>query len=519
MAKKDERNLNVFFKTEEENKEEIIISFHTIIAMLKRFLAFWLVLAILVAILIPVGAAVFAADQHKNLTALVSFNYDGIEKGLAPDKTQFDVNTLKNPSVIQAALEAEGLPLDSLESIRQSISIEGVIPGDAISRITMYRNIFEQNNLNAGEKMLDTSYFATQYKVTFNYSTSGLSGKQAVAVFNTMLQDSYKEYFFENYGFNRALGSAVKTLDYSDYDYAEAVDVFNSTLTTMQSYVSSLSTEDTTRFRSTQTGYTFSDLSDSISTLRSVDLDMISSYITVNNVTKDKNALIDYYNYRIEALMRERSVASDSLNAVNDAIATYQQSVTIIYGDGQDPQEYTQGSQEYDNLFKKKIEAQNTVSTKTQQISMYQQRISVLKGKSDASKEKVEKVENDLAVLNKKINQLLDITNTTANEYYETVHLGNAYSVLVPASTSALNTTKNVVESVKEPLLIAEALLLVLYIGIAFVMALLADNKKRKAVALADGQDEDPAEDETASDQDEAADDKKDQKNKEQAKA
>ncbi|MBR3630665.1 MAG: lipopolysaccharide biosynthesis protein [Oscillospiraceae bacterium] len=488
MGTQNERNVNITLKNEEADKEEVVISFTSILNMLKRFLAFWLIAAIVVGILVPVASAIFTADQHKNLTALVSFNYDGIEKGLAPDKTQFDVNSIKNPSVIQAALEELDLPLESLESIRKSITIEGVIPDDAIARITMYKSVYEQGNLNAGEKMLDTSYFPTQYRLSFNYSSSGLSGKDAVAVFDTMLK-KYREYFFKSYGFNRALGSAVKALDYSTYDYAEAVDVFNNTLTKMQSYVNTLSNEDTTRFRSTQTGYTFADLSDSIGTLKTVDLDMISSYITVNNVTKDKNTLIDYYNFRIETLMRERSVATDNLNSVNNAIETYQQSVTIIYGDGQDPQQYTQGSAEYDDLFKKKIEAQNTVSSKTQSINMYQQRVNALKGKAGASQDKIEKVEKDLAGLNKKINELLDITNITANEYYESVYLGNAYSILVPPSSSALNTTKNVLDSSMEVLLIAEALILVIYIMAAFCTALLQDTKKAHAEKVAGGKE------------------------------
>lgn len=492
MGKKDERNLNVFFKTEEENKEEIIISFSSIVGMLRKFLAFWLVLAIIAALLIPVWAMIFTADQHKNLTALVSFNYDGIEMGLAPDKSQFDINTMKNPSVIQAALEEEGLPLDSLESIRRNISIQGVIPEDAISRITMYKSVYEQGNLQAGEKMVDTSYYPTQYKLTFNYSASGLSGSKAVAVFDTMLK-KYREYFLKNYGFNQALGSAVNALDYSDYDYAEAVDIFDNTLTTMQEYVKTLSEADTTRFRSTQTGYSFADLTDAINTLKTVDLDMLSSYIYLNNVTKDKNKLVDYYNYRIETLMRERSVATDTLNTVNNAIETYQQSVIVVYGEGQDPQQYAQNSEKYDELFKKKIDAQNTVSQKTQDISMYQQRLNGLKGKANASQDKIDRVEKDMTALNEKLQQLLALTNTTANEYYETVYLGSAYSVLVPPSSSALNTTKNVVDSVKEPIIIAEALLLVLYIGISFVTALISDNRKRKLAGVSDKDEEDAA--------------------------
>jgi hypothetical protein len=81
--------------------------------------------------------------------------------------------------------------------------------------------------------------------------------------------------------------------------------------------VANLNRDDTSRFRSSQTGFTFADLYQAIVTLRTVDLDMISSYVTVNTVTKDKTTLLDYYNYQIERLVRERTVAQDKLNSIN----------------------------------------------------------------------------------------------------------------------------------------------------------------------------------------------------------
>lgn len=482
MENKNERNLNVTFRNEEQEKDEIIISFGTIFKMLKKFLAFWIVLAILVGILIPVYSVVFAADQHKKLRASISFNYDGIEKGLAPDGNAFDVFTVKNPAVIQETLEELNMPLDELERIRQAITINGVIPAEDIDEITMYKSIYEQGNLNAGVSMIDRSVNPTQYTVTFDYAKTSFSGTEAVNFLNTML-NKYREYFFQIYGFNQALGNAVTALDYSTYDYAQAVDIFDSSLATLGDYVAALAEQDQTHFRSSETGYTFSDLSYAISTLQQVDLDQLSSYITINNVTKDKNSLIAYYNYRIETLARSRNIAQEELDQLNESIKNYEKDIVIIYSGEQDPSQYSQGSAAYDSMFDKKIKAQNTVSTATQQINMYQQRANALKSKSTADQDKIDKVEADMAALNAKVLALLDEVDKTADEYYETVYLGNAYTILVPATTSALSTTTSVINSSMETILIAEALLLVVYLGVAFVMALIAENKKKPALA------------------------------------
>ncbi len=472
--------LNVTLENEnKEDENEIIISFSGIVRQLKRFLLIWLAVSIIIGLLIPVGYAVFASDQHKNLSALVSFNYDGIEKGKAPDGSTFDPYSIKNPAVIEKALTSLGNDLTELESIRQGISIEGIVPADAQDKITMYKSIYEQGNLNAGEKMLEVKVNPTQFKVTFNYSQTTFAGQDAVELFNTILT-CYSEYFFETYGFNQALGSAVNVLDYTDYDYAQAIDVFDSTLSTLQDYVNTLSKEDTTRFRSTTTGYTFSDLSNSITTIKDVDLDVISSYVTVNTVTKDKTTLLAYYNYRIENLKRQKKIAEDELKSVTESLEKYEKDTIIIYGDNQDTSEYTQASAAYDNLITRKINAQKSVSTYAQQIDQFEKRVADLNGKAAANKSKMEKVESDLEALSKKVNDLLKKVNDTANEYYETVYLSNAYSILVPASTSALVTTKSIIKASMEPLLILEALVFVVYFGVAFLTALVVETRKKR---------------------------------------
>lgn len=491
MANKDEKFLNVTLKSEEaSDKDEIIISFSGFIKQLRRFLIFWLVLAIIVGILIPVSSAVFTADQHKNLSALVSFNYAGIENGQAPNGSTFDVNTLKSPIVIEKALTSLNMPLDKLESIRSGITIEGIVPQDAIDRITTYKSIFEQGNLNAGQQMLETSYFPTQFRVTYNYSGSGMKGEDSVEVFNTIL-NKYSEYFFETYGFNQALGNAVTALDYRVYDYPEQLDVFNDSLSSLQNYISTLSQQDTTRFRSTTTGYTFADLSQAIQTVRDVDLSLLSANILTNNITKDRDYLMDYYSRRIEVLTQDVAIYSNQLNAINTSIAEYQIGTVVVYGDVNGETTYNEPSDAYDELINQRVTVQKTLSSKEEALKDYQKRLNILKVRPVASQDQIDRVETEMSNLSAKVNDLLNKTNATANEYYETVSLANAYSVLVPASTSGLTTTKSVIKSAMEPLIIAEALIFVLYFVIAFCVSLVLETRKRRAANAEDDDEED----------------------------
>ena len=248
MDKKDERYLNITLKNEEQ-QDEVVISLAGIFKMLKKYFLIWIVTAVVIAGLVFGGSAINTrrSSNRTPLTALVSFTFDGIEEGKAPDGTEFDEYSIKNPAVIERSLTDLGHSLDMLEDVRQGITIDGIRPADAIDRITAYKSIYESgntNSLNAAQKMLETKYTPTQYKVNFNYSATGLSGSEAANLFNTILEN-YRGYFFETYGYNEALGSAVKAISYQDYDYAEAVEVFSTNLKTLKSYVDKLAKDDT----------------------------------------------------------------------------------------------------------------------------------------------------------------------------------------------------------------------------------------------------------------------------------
>ena len=292
--------------------------------------------------------------------------------------------------------------------------------------------------------------------------------------------DCYRSYFFEVYGYNKALGSAIAAIDYSTYDYAEAVDVFSTTLTTLADYLDQLAEEDTTRFRSNKTGYTFADLSSAVETIESMDLDLISSYITVNNVTKDRQALMTYYQYRVDSLRRKRNISQERLDTITESIDKYEKDSILIFGNGTDNVNttYTQASEQYDKLISQKISAQKEVSTATQQIDFFETRIEALEDRSAASREKMERVEKDLADLNEKVNKLLDDVNATSDEYYENVAFGNAYNVLVPASSSAMGFIRSLINGAMKPAVILEAVALLVYLCAAFIYGLRLEKGK-----------------------------------------
>lgn len=485
MTKKDDRNLSITIKNQTEEKD-FIVSFSTFLKKLRKYLLIWIITAVVFCALSFGYAAVTTSTKKVALTALIGFSYTGIEKGLDPKGRDYDVNIIKSPAYIEAALTELGIDVSKLESVREGIIFSGVLPKDTVQRLTAFSSVLRDNgSVSAAEKVLETTYFPTQFKVTFNYSGTGLSDIEAVEVFNTLLEN-YKNSFYETYGYNSSLGNALTVIDYNDYDYAETIDVFTNSLTTLSSYVKQLSNEDKTRFRSSVTGYTFGDLYESIENVKTIDLDKLSSYISVNNITKDKDEALAYCEYRIKELNRRKSQYEEEIKFYNESIAKYEKDQIVIMGTvGEENTQTSVASEQYDTMFAEMNEMASSLALVKQNINYYKERQEALKSSKIGSNDKIEKVEADLSKLNDKVNNLINLVSETSEDYYKNVTFRNAYNVLAPATYSSSDRVSHVVENAKSILIVLEALAVLLYLVTAFIEAFITDTRGRKSARLA----------------------------------
>lgn len=488
-----EQNVNLILKQEEQKEDEVVVSFSAIFRKLKRYFNVWLLVSILVGGLVAGISVFFRTTSMTPVHAIVSFTHDGIEKGKNPDGSDFDPNTLKSPEIINAALQECDMEKKLLEDVRSGIEIEGIIPEDAYQRMATYQNVYEiatSGQLAAAQAMLDVSWVSTQYTVAFNYKKAELNRSDAVRLLNAMLT-AYREYYFSEFGYNEAFGNSLNATDYTQYDYAQAVDMFRTELKSMNRYIANISADDTTRFRSTATGYTFADLKDAINSIQTLDLDLISSYLNVNNVSKDKERLQTYYEWRIENLELQQKTDKETLAAIQAAFEAYEKDQVIIFSDSVANTETTVSSAEYDGLINRRISAQAALSETTQDIEYYKQRLATLKkSNSTSNKGKAERIEKDLANLKKKIDNLIKLVNDTADDYYRNVSLSDSYNILVPATSEVATTIKNGISKAIVPAFGIEMLILMTYLGISFFQALTEETRKRReklAAAANDG--------------------------------
>ncbi|HAM68426.1 MAG TPA: hypothetical protein DCP68_02260, partial [Ruminococcus sp.] len=167
---------------------------------------------------------------------------------------------------------------------------------------------------------------------------------------------------------------------------------------------------------------------------------------------------------------------------IQAAFDSYEKDQVIIFSDSVANTETTVSSEEYDKLINRRITAQANLSETKQSIAYYKQRLQTLKKNTIAnSEDKTERIEKDLEKVNKKVNEMIELVEKTADDYYQNVSLGNAFNVLVPAAYDAATTVKSGISKAIVPCVGAEALIFIFYIGYSFVAGLVDGTKKKRA--------------------------------------
>ena len=475
----------------------IFIKFNTVFSTeifrkkLLRRLALWLLISVAAAALV-LSLHYFFRINYGKVSARISYNYSGIERGIDPAGNRFEVAELKQLSLVKQAAAQAGLALDdaALEELQEKILILGDVSISWIEAIINYDSIFtSEGGLTDRLSIRESSYFPTQYTVYFSYLDAGMTEEQGQRFLDALLS-VYADYFSELYGYNHAIEDSVRSIDYTEYDYHYSIDVLNTSLSSLRAFLARLSAADYTRFRSQETGYSFNDLIDAVDTIRSEDIDWLTFYIDSNNVTKNREERIAYLNYRIESAQREQQREESNLKTLEEIIDSYEKTTAVILslgmpgvGEGGLEQfQFTQQSGTYDSLVNRRVSQMTAIRETAERIALYQSRIERLEEAGFSGSAEI--VEQRLAEIDQKVQEFLAITDKTASEYYRTVKLKDAFTVLESTATPVTRSISLIKNSLTD-LLAVEGLIFGFYVLSAALSARITgaapDAAKQKA--------------------------------------
>ncbi len=391
----------------------------------------WIIIGITILCLLAgfFGTSIFTAFDSQ-VQIIIALNYTGVEKGLNPDKTKFDINILTAPIVLAKAMEEAGIEGNTITDIKKNIEIKPIIPNAIGEKIEATRT--------KGE---DYTFYPNEYVMTYKIpKKSGISESEGRQLLTYMVS-AYEQYFFELYFEKTVLANAVGSLDYKAYDYPEVSLVMRSQIDIIDDYLNK-KTIEAKDFRSKKTGYSFADLKESVKIVDSVDINRMDSLIGAYNLTKDSEKLIINYENRIKQLELEKVKKESEAQTAREMMDSFkrEQNMVMLPGGIEDSMQIDSGNSYYDKLAKRSTEAGVKANNIQHDINYFKSEIDRIKTDAIPKAEKDEAVA-DVVVLvegvREKLNLWIDTINETTFEYYD-YRLGTQIMTLSPAETSSV---------------------------------------------------------------------------------
>ena len=465
----------------DENVDEIdLFNVFSYMGMMKKLIAFMLILAILVGTALGVFYSGFEHFTGKGsyARALITFQFDGIDQGLDPNGASFDVNQIKSPYVIQQAFdELGGYNTNQIETVRQNIAIQGVVPKDAVEKITVIDKMAEKDATQY-EKILDVAYFPSQY-IVYLYDDGTFSPKEMTAILNQILI-SYKQYFLDMYANTNALTVTSNLLKEDDYDYGESVDLVRTQIEMMLSYVNE-KMEENPDFRSSNTGLSFEDIVTALEFVKTVDLARLSSFVESSSLTKDKSRQIEYYQYMIRETTNKISEKQTQLEAIDNNISSYQKDPVVIVSGADSTLEYGEKSEYYDEMITKKTQLNKEIAETNTSLNEYYLKLSsLLEHEGGGTASEYEYADKLLAKLDNTIASWVTLIEQTTQEYYSTTLYSNAVKVAVAPQYFVDGGIVHIAKNILVPVAVLVLLVMIWWFAFAVRNEIVAAKNKEK---------------------------------------
>ena len=387
----------------------------------------WLIgILVFVAVIGTFSYLKFLSPGIGKVQTIISFNYNGIEKGLDPHGKNMDVSMIKSPLVLDNVVKALSLEQYGISSndLRININITPIIPGNITEHITRLEEDIK-GNIETLQKYI---YYPNKYIINFNLNRKmNISASLAQQIVDEVVKQ-YQEYFYKTYSDMSVLASAIHPVDYEEYDYPEISTVIHNQLNIFTSYLrTKLSQESGSNFRSVETGLSFGDILESISIVQRVDLNRLDSIIGAYNLTKNKEKLIRLYEYRIKMDQLKMNQKNDEAALLMNTVKEYQKDQKLVMSglagmDNNGLIKLEETDEYYNTLTQHYIDAGIAAKESEMMILHYQQEIDkLLHDEVEASdKAAAEADVNSLvSVIKERIEYWVELTNTTATEYYQ----------------------------------------------------------------------------------------------------
>ena len=209
-------------------------------------------------------------------SATMSLNYSEASSGLNPNSTRFNISELVSQKVMSRVVEAAGIEDEvSWEDMAACVSTRAVDKGSKSG-----------------------SYISTSYQIYYDQSKLGNKPSHMPSAEDMikLITSTYKSYFLENYGDNKAILNYQPLVNSEGEPYI-SMGSLQVKLDQISRYIN-MRMKESKNFTDEDTGLNFIALMKDIDNLNNYDIDSIYSFILESGVSKDRETLVNLETYK-----------------------------------------------------------------------------------------------------------------------------------------------------------------------------------------------------------------------------
>ncbi|MEO7798676.1 MAG: hypothetical protein ABIY47_13230 [Opitutaceae bacterium] len=310
-----------------EDKDESI-SLRDLLVPLARGLRQIVGLALLGLVIAAVGSFLAAMFRPITTSTRVVFSFPGFERGEYPDRSKFQSDDLRAPSIIGEALKRQKLDTSIAfqSKIRGGLGIEGVIPA----------NIVKERDRIRLSGQTPPPYIPDEYVVTLSLPRSSLlNDAQRNSLLNEIVS-VYREKFNDTYAdVPEPFGNAFTTLRQADFPEYQLI--LDKEIESISSYLEQLllqtgkERDETKRverqrsFRSPTTNLSFKDLLEQTQLFAQIRLNETLGLIYQNGLSRDRSTALVKMDYYLRVLDHQERRASEEESLVRGLLTQSQE--------------------------------------------------------------------------------------------------------------------------------------------------------------------------------------------------
>ncbi|MCR5204115.1 MAG: hypothetical protein K6E47_03600 [Lachnospiraceae bacterium] len=359
----------------------------------------------------------FGTEKTRRNTSLtIEFTYEGAAQNLTPSGEKFSINDILDDDIIAEALYSLNMSEKyTVQSIKDSLDINGQYPGDVINQIKDFDSLYD---FSESRLITMNDYYPTIYKLKlyddFDPTVSDSHMKKIVKA----IAETYRNYFINRYRYTFNVESLDNMLKLDNYDFSQRVKALKYRMNQLEKYAGEVY-KLSTSFK--YNGMSFKDLQLKCKALRNDSLSNVEATVMIDVLSISTVRLKNQYQYEIQLLENEKKYKSASLEDINSLIEIYQTDGILYIPSGNDVVTVDSNSKlTYEKLIDKKKSIQARIVVIDSDLDRYRGYISdmttatyMTSSKSAAVTEKINEIDGKLEEIENIFKDMLNSYNST----------------------------------------------------------------------------------------------------------